>query len=192
MPNEPAQHVTRLLHAWRSGERDALDEMMPLVEAELRRLAGGYLRNERRGHTLQTTALVNEAYLRLIDQKGVSWQNRAHFFGIAAQMMRRILVDYARRRRATKRGGEQECVELDEATALVPERGADVVDVIAVHEVLERLTELDPRQAQIVELRIFAGLQMKEIGEVLGLSRATINREWDSAKAWLHRELSRR
>src|SRR5215216_894491 len=162
--------VTELLVAWGEGDKAALDELMPVVYDELRRLAQNYLSRERPGHTLQTTALVHEAYLRLIDQKSVNWQNRAQFFGIAAQMMRRILINHAKERNAKKRQGYATKVALDEA--------------------LNGLAALDPQQTRIVELRFFGGLTIEEVSEVLGISPATTKREWDSAKLWLRRQLN--
>lgn len=180
--------VTQMLQAWRGGDHGALDELLPLVYDELRKLAASHLRNERPGHTLQPTALANEAYLRLVDQRNVQWQNRAHFFGIAAQMMRRILVDYARSRRAAKRGSDGRKVALDEAIGVpAPPPG----DVVALDEALKKLATLDPRQSRIVELRYFGGLTIEETAEVVGISPATIKREWSMAKAWLHQEIGR-
>jgi len=187
---ESNQHdVTRLLKAWSGGDSKALDELFPIVYTEVRKLARSYLRRERPDHTLQPTALVNEAYMRLVDQRHVDWQNRAHFFGIAAQVMRRVLVDHARMRQADKRGSGDRPVVLDEALALVAERTPDVV---ALDDALRALAELDPRQAQIVELRFFGGLSIEEAAEVIGLSPATVKREWSAARAWLRRELERR
>ena len=179
--------VSRLLVAWGDGDRAALDELLPLVHEELRRLAHRCMSRESPGHTLQTSALVNEAYLRLVDQKGVRWQNRAHFFGIAAQIMRRILVDHARSRGYRKRGGGARRVDLDEALAVSPQRAAEVV---ALDEALSRLAEFDPRQSRIVELRFFGGLSIEETAEVLGVSPGTVMRDWTLAKAWLRREIS--
>jgi len=179
--------VTQLLVAWGDGDAAALDELMPLVYEELRRLAQQYMSRERADHTLQTSALVNEAYLRLIDQKDVHWQNRAHFFGIAAQMMRRILVDYARQRRYAKRGGDARQVPLDEAMIVSEERTAEVV---ALDDALKSLAEIDPRKSQIVEMRFFGGLSIEETAEVLKVSPGTIMREWTLAKAWLRREMT--
>ncbi len=159
---------------------------MPLVYAELRSLARRYLRRERSDHTLQATALVHEAYLRLVDQRGVTWQNRAHFFGVAAQAMRRILVDHARRHHAAKRGGPAFKISLDDVVVAAQERSDDV---LALDDALTRLTALDPRQGQIVELRVFSGLTVEETAEALGISPATVKREWMSAKAWLTREV---
>jgi RNA polymerase sigma factor (TIGR02999 family) len=159
---------------------------MPVVYGELRRLARHYVRRERPDHTLQATALVHEAYMRLVDQRGVTWQNRAHFFGVAAQLMRRILVDYARRHRAAKRGGSFVQVSLNDALALPEEQGEDV---LALDDALERLAAIDPRQARVVELRLFSGLTVEEAAEVLDVSAATVKREWTMAKAWLSREI---
>jgi RNA polymerase sigma factor (TIGR02999 family) len=181
--------ITRLLIAWSEGRREALDDLMPIVYADLRRVAAGYMRRETPGHALQPTALVHEAYVRLIDQTQVKWRNRAHFFGVAAGMMRRILVDNARRRRADKRGGGWERVTLagDEAAA----DSHKAIDVLALHEALERLAAFDPQQARIVELRYFGGLTIEETAEVVGISPATVVREWTIAKAWLRADLSR-
>lgn len=182
-----SQNLTQLLAAWSDGDQAALEELLPLVNAELRRLAGHYMRRESPGHTLQTSALVNEAYLRLIDQKQVRWQNRAHFFGIAAQLMRRILIDHARKHQYQKRGGGAVRVLLDEAVAVVEARAAEL---LAVDEALERLTEMDARKGRIVELRFFGGLTEEETAEVMGVSLPTVQREWRTAKAWLHRMLT--
>jgi RNA polymerase sigma factor (TIGR02999 family) len=175
------------LVAWSDGDQQALEKLMPLVYDELRRLAGRYLRRERPGHTLQATALVNEAYLRLVDQRDVRWQNRAHFFGIAAQMMRRILVDHARSHQVAKRGAGARKLSLDEAIE-APEQ-ADV-DLVALDDALSDLARIDPQQSRIVELRFFGGLTIEEVAEVVGVSPATVKREWTMAKAWLYRELS--
>ena len=182
----PPQQVTQLLVAWGGGDQAARDELMPLVYEELRRLAHHYMGRERRGHTLQTSAIVNEAYLRLIDQKEVSWQNRAHFFGIAARLMRQVLVDYARQRHYAKRGGDARRVPLDEAMIVSEERASDVV---ALDKALESLSEIDSRQSQIVELRFFGGLSIEETAEVLGVSAGTVMRDWTLAKAWLRRAI---
>ena len=179
--------VTQLLVNWNNGDQAALDELLPLVNDELRRLARNYLRRESPGHTLQPTALVNEAYLRLIDQKHVQWQNRAHFFGIAAQLMRRILVDHARRHAYAKRGGGAIQVSFDEGMAVTE---AKTAELLAVHEALEQLTKLDARKGHIVELRFFGGLRLEEVAEVLSISSPTVQREWRAAKAWLHRILT--
>ena len=179
-----SQHeVTRLLIQLTDGDHAALDELLSLVYAELRRLAASYLRRERQGHTLQPTALVHEAYLRLIDQTQVRWQNRAHFFGVAAQMMRRILVDHARSSQAEKRGGEFQKFSLDENIDVSGERASDLV---ALDEALERLAQLDPQKARVVELRFFGGLSVEETAEVLGVSAPTVKRQWRMAKAWLY------
>jgi RNA polymerase sigma-70 factor (ECF subfamily) len=179
--------VTELLQAWTQGEKDALEELAPLVHNELHRLAKRYMKRERLGHTLQATALVNEAYLRLIGWKDVQWKNRAHFFGVAAQMMRRILVDSARR--ASVRGGARGLqVSLDEAAAVSKD---EVSSVIAVDEALEQLAAIHPRKARIVELRFFGGMTVEETAEVLKLSPITVARDWNFAKAWLLREISK-
>lgn len=179
--------VTELLVAWSNGNQAARDQLMGVVYDELHRLARRYMRRESPGHTLQTSALLNEAFLRLVDQKNVHWQNRAHFFGIAAQMMRRILVDYARSRNYEKRGGGVRALSLDEAFIVSDARNEEVVNV---HEALEKLTEFDARKGQIVELRFFGGLSIEETAEVLGVSPGTVMRDWTLAKAWLRRELS--
>jgi RNA polymerase sigma factor (TIGR02999 family) len=180
------QHVTQLLNDWSGGDQSARDKLMPLVYDELHRLAHRYMKRESPGHTLQTSALVNEAFVKLVDQRNVHWQNRAHFFGIAAQMMRRILVDYARSRSTAKRGGGAAQISLDESLIVSNERNAEIVNV---HEALERLAEFDARKSQIVELRFFGGLSIEETAEVLGVSPGTVMRDWTLAKAWLHREL---
>jgi RNA polymerase sigma factor (TIGR02999 family) len=186
---ESSNPVTDLLVRWRQGDREALDSLMPMVYVELRRLAHHYLQRERSDHTLQSTALVHEAFLRLAGQNPPQWQNRAHFFGIAAHVMRQILVEYARAHSAAKRGGVNSCkVTLDEALDL-PQR-IDV-DVIALDGALSRLNELDPQQSRIVELRFFAGLTIEDTSEVMGISPATVKRDWTSARAWLHREIAR-
>jgi len=179
--------VTELLVAWSNGNQAARDQLMGVVYDELHRLARRYMRRESPGHTLQTSALLNEAFLRLVDQKNVHWQNRAHFFGLAAQMMRRILVDYARSRNYEKRGGGVRALSLDEALIVSDARNEEVVNV---HEALEKLTEFDSRKGQIVELRFFGGLSIEETAEVLGVSPGTVMRDWTLAKAWLRRELS--
>jgi RNA polymerase sigma factor (TIGR02999 family) len=186
----PTEAITELLSAWSDGERGRLDELVPFVYEELKRQARRYLRRERAGHTLQTTALVNEAYLKLIDQRNVKWQNRAHFFGIAAQMMRRILVDYARERHRQKRGGAEEVLPLDEAFAIAAD-GRDI-DLLALDKALDRLAEMDEVQARIVELRYFSGLSIAETAEVVGLSATTVKQNWNMAKAWLHHQLTRK
>jgi RNA polymerase sigma factor (TIGR02999 family) len=178
--------VTQLLVAWGNGDQDALDRMIPLVYRELHRMASRYMKRERAGHTLQTSALVNETYLKLVDQKNVRWQNRAHFFGVAAQLMRRILVDHARTRIRAKRGGHLTKVSLDE-TAIVSMNKA--ADFIVLDDALTGLAEIDPQKSRIVEMKIFCGLSEEEIAEVEKVSPRTIRREWRRAKAWLHREL---
>jgi len=180
--------ITQLLIAWGDGEREALDQLVPLVYDDLRRLAAGYMGRETPGHALQPTALVHEAYVRLIDQRRVQWRNRAHFFGVAANMMRRILVDDARKRRAEKRGGAAERITLTGDDIAAPEQHD--IDVLALHEALERLASFDPQQARIVELRYFGGLTIEETAEVIGMSPATIVREWTIAKAWLRADMS--
>lgn len=180
--------VTRMLLNWGQGDQAALERLIPLVYDELRRLAHRYMQRERAGHTLQTTALVNEAYLRLVDQRKANFKNRAHFFAICANIMRRILVDYARSRRYRKREGEARKVSLEEAAALSSERAAEV---LAVDEALGKLASIDPRKSQIIELRFFGGLTIEETAEVIGASHATIEREWNMARAWLYREIGR-
>jgi RNA polymerase sigma-70 factor, ECF subfamily len=186
MTTPPSHEITQLLLAWSDGDQAALEQLTPLVHAELHRLARGYIFGERTGHTLQTTALINEAYLRLIDWKNVRWQNRAHFFGVAAQVMRRVLVDYARARRATRRGGGAHHVSLDEAATVHEDRSAEFV---ALDEALKKLAEIDPLKSQIVELKFFGGLNTKETAEVLKVSQRKVEREWSLARLWLYREL---
>ena len=180
--------ITLWLHEWSLGKEDALEALMPIVYAELHRQATNYLRRERVGHTLQATALINEAYLKLIDQREVNWQNRAHFFGIAAQAMRRILVDHARSRHRAKRGGNAEDLPIEAAEFVTSKEGS--VDLIALDEALTRLAQLDERQSKIVELRFFSGMTVEETAEALGVSPATVKNEWRSAKAWLFQELN--
>jgi RNA polymerase sigma-70 factor (ECF subfamily) len=182
------EEVTQWLLDWSGGDKSALDKLMPVVYDELRRLAHRFMSRERKDHTLQTTALVNEAYLKLIDQRNVSWQNRAHFLAVSSKLMRRILVDYARSRRYAKREGETHKVALEEAAMVSKERGADL---IAVDDALISLEVVDPRKCQVVELRFFGGLTIEETAEVLQASHATIERDWTSARAWLYREISR-
>jgi RNA polymerase sigma factor (TIGR02999 family) len=187
---EVSTPVTELLLRWRGGDRQALDALMPLVYAELRRLAQHYIRQERPDHTLQSTALVHEAYVRLVGQNLPEWRSRAHFFGVAAQLMRQILVDHARHRQAEKRGGAAPCkLTLDEGLLQTPDRD---LDVILLDDALRDLAALDPQQSRIVELRFFAGLTIDDTSEVMGISPATVSRDWTSARAWLHREISRR
>jgi RNA polymerase sigma factor (TIGR02999 family) len=188
--DSPAPHdVTQLLIAWSNGDQAAREGLMTIVYDELHRLARRYMRNESPGHTLQTSALVNEAFIRLVDQKNVHWQNRSHFFGIAAQMMRRILVDYARSRNYAKRGGGARQLSLDEGLIVSDERSAEVV---AVHEALEELAKIDQRKTQIVELKFFGGLSIEETAKVLAVSPGTVARDWTMAKAWLRREITNR
>ena len=184
---QPEREVTALLRDWSGGDRDALERLMPLVYQELRRLAASYLRVERPDHTLQPTALVHEAYLRLVDQRGVSWQNRAHFFGIAAQMMRRILVDHARRQQAAKR--DATALRVQAMSAEGEEASVRDPELLALDQALCGLESLDARQARIVELRFFGGLTVEETAEVAGVSSATVKREWRTARAWLAREI---
>ena len=184
---EPDGAVTLLLTQVRDGNQEAANQLIPLIYKELRQMAGAFMRGERPGHTLQATALVNEAYMRMVGGHPVEWQNRAHFFAIAAHTMREVLLDYARRSRAAKRGGgNARKVELDEEFSVGPDK---LEEVIAIDEALERLAQIDPRQSRIVELRFFAGLKVEEAAEVMGVSPKTIKREWRSAKAWLHREM---
>lgn len=182
------EEVTGLLLAWSKGDQTALDKLLPLVYEELHRLAHRYMSRERGLHTLQTTALVNEAYLRLIDAKSVSWQDRAHFLAVAAQSMRRILVDLARAKHNLKRGGQALRVSLDEAQISAPERGADL---LSLDDALARLATLNPRQGQVVELRYFGGLTEQEVSEVLKVSPRTVRSDWSLARAWLYRELNK-
>jgi RNA polymerase sigma factor (TIGR02999 family) len=179
--------ITQMLIAWGSGDHEAFERLMPMVYMELRRQAVRHLRRERAGHSLQPSDLIHEAYLRLIDQKSVQWQNRAHFFAVAAQMMRRILVDHARRRHRAKRGGSGITVPLDEEQLLVAEKSE--VDLLALDEALTRLAAMDARQSQIVELRFFSGLSIEETAEVIGVSRTTVKDDLNIAKAWLRREM---
>jgi len=181
-----SSNVTQMLRDWSNGDREVLDKLIPIVYEELRRQAARYLRRERPGHTLQTTALIHEAYLRLIDQKDVRWQNRAHFYAISAQVMRHILVDHARSRQAAKRGGSDIKLPLEEA--MIASEGREV-DLVALDEALERLAAIDPQQSRVVELRFFSGLNVEETAEVLGVSTRTVKRDWNVAKAWLRREI---
>jgi RNA polymerase sigma factor (TIGR02999 family) len=180
--------LTQLLIDWSNGDQAALDKLMPLIDEELRRLAHRYMTRERAGHTLQTTALVNEAFLRLVNRKNLQWQNRAHFFGLAAQLMRTILVDHARSHASAKRGGGAHKLELDEAMVVSQQKASEV---IALDDALKQLALLDPQQSRIVELRFFGGLTVEEAAEVLQVSPATIKREWSTAKAWLYHELAK-
>lgn len=178
--------VTGLLHDWQQGDRAALDKLTPLVYDELRRIAHRYMQGERNGHTLQTTALVNEAYVRLAGGRNIEWQNRAHFYAVTAQVMRRVLVDHARRRRYAKRGGDAQQVSLDEAVLMSPQRATELV---ALDEALAELARLDERKGRVVELRYFGGLSLEETAEVLAVSVMTVRRDWRAAKAWLYRSL---
>src|SRR6266567_6315512 len=181
--------VTILLAQVREGNREAGDRLIPLIYSELRRMAGAYMNGERSGHTLQATALVHEAYLRMINDRPADWRNRAHFFAIAAHTMRQVLLDYARRRHAEKRGGpEARKVDIEEALLIAPEK---LEDLLALDEALEQLAQFDPQQSRLIELRFFAGLNVEDAAEVMGLSTATVKREWRSAKAWLHRALAK-
>ena len=189
MTSPAPKEVTQLLIAWSNGEEDALEKLVPLIYDELRRIARRYMKREPAGHTLQTTALVNEAYLRLIEQKGMKWQNRAHFFAISAQLMRRILVSMARARHANKRGGEARQVSLDEALVISEERAAELV---ALDEAMNELAALDPRRSRVVELRYFGGLSVEETAGVLNISPETVMRDWKRAKAWLYTVLNRK
>jgi len=188
MAQASPEEVTGLLLAWSEGEQTALEKLMPLVYAELHRLAKRYMRREHAGHNLQTSALVNEAYLRLIDARTVRWQNRAHFFAISAQIMRRILVDFARAKHNLKHGGGARQVTLAEGLVVSPESGADL---LALDEALERLAVLNERQSRVVELRYFGGLNEDEVAEALKVSPRTVRSDWSLARAWLYRELSR-
>jgi len=185
----PPNDITQLLVDWGKGNKLALDGLMPLVYDELHRIASRYLRRERQGHTLQTTALINEAYMRIVDQNRVNWQSRAHFFGVAAQMMRRILVDHARSHLYAKRGGGAQKLTLDEAIATPQERD---LDLVALDDALTTLAQVDSQQSRIIELRFFGGLTIEETAEVLGISPATVKRDWNMAKAWLYGEISNR
>lgn len=187
MATASTQEITELLKAWGKGDKAALDELAPLCYQELRRLARRHMRQERPGQTLQTSALVNEAFLRLTDWENVDWQNRAHFFAMAARIMRNILVDFAKRRRSAKRGADPLMVSLS-AVANVPQRGADL---IALDEALDALAALSPRQSQVIELKFFGGLTIEETAEVLKVSVGTVRRDWSLARAWLYRELSK-
>jgi RNA polymerase sigma factor (TIGR02999 family) len=180
--------ITELLKAWGQGDQDALEGLVPLVESELRRLAQHYMRNEARDHLLQTTALVNEAFIRLVDQRRVQWQSRAHFYGIAAHLMRRILIDHARAGHAAKRGGQAQAVSLSQVDT--PTQTAD--ELLALDEALQRLASIDPRKSRVIELRYFGGLSVAEVAEVLDISQITVMRDWSMARAWLRREIETR
>ena len=189
MSSQTQTQITQLLQKWQEGNNEALETLMPLVYAELKRLAGSYLRRERPDHTLQSAALVNEAYLRLVDQTQTQWQNKAHFFGIAAQMMRRILADHARGHNAAKRGSGMPELELNEAVAQAQTKSVDLLDL---EEALQKLEKLDAQQGKIVELRFFSGLSIEDTANVLGISPATVKRDWAAARAWLFREVGAR
>jgi RNA polymerase sigma-70 factor (ECF subfamily) len=185
-PSVSPHRMTQLLQQWSHGDDSALAELTPLVYEELRRLAHHFMEGQRPDHTLQTTALVNEAYLRLTDHANPNWQNRAHFFAVAARAMRQIVVDYARSYQTQKRGGGALKIELDEAAIISPEQSKEIVDL---HEALDRLATLDSRKAQVVELKYFGGLNYDEMAEVLKISRITVRRDWEFARIWLYREL---
>src|SRR5437016_1231394 len=185
-PSTPQHRVTQLLQQWSRGDDAAVVELTPLIYEELQRLAHHFMEGQRPEHTLQTTALVNEAYLRLADQTNPNWQSRAHFFAVAARAMRQILVSYARSSRAQKRGGGRARIELDEAAILSPEQSKEIVDL---HEALERLESVDSRKARVVELKYFGGLNYDEIAEVLKIARVTVRRDWEFAKLWLYTDL---
>lgn len=187
-PVTMAQRVTELLLAWGEGDHAALEQLIPLVHAELRRIARRYMAGERRGHTLQPTALVNEVYLRLVDLERVRWQNRAHFLAVAARLMRRVLIDFARSRGYQKRGGDVERIVLDEALLVDVGRGHDL---LALDEALDELARIDSRKSQIVVMRFFGGLSVEEVATVLSVSAATVTRDWKLAKSWLLRQLDR-
>ena len=188
MTQPPRQHeITELLAEWRDGNQAALDELYPLGYYELHRLARRYMSRERKGHTLQTTALINEAYVRLVDQKNVQWANRSHFFAISAQIMRRILIDHARRHAYAKRGGGAQQVSLEEAATVAPDLG---LELIRLDEALKTLAEMDPRRSQVVEMRYFGGLNNEEIAGVLQISENTVTRDWNMARAWLYQQLT--
>ena len=187
LAQEPPHQITQLLAEWSEGNQSALDELYPLVYEELHRLARRYMSREKKGHTLQTTALINEAYVRLVDQRNVHWANRSHFFAISAQIMRRILIDHARRHAYAKRGGGAQQVSLEEVATVARDLGSDLV---RLDEALKTLAEMDPRRSQVVELRYFGGLNNEEIAGVLKISENTVTRDWNMARAWLYQQLS--
>ena len=189
MNPQPETQVTQLLQRWQEGNQQALEALMPLVYNELKRMAGSYLRRERPDHTLQSAALVNEAYLRLVDQTQTRWQNKAHFYGIAAQMMRRILADHARGHNAAKRGAGMPELQLDEAIVQAQSRS---VDVLGLEEALQKLEKVDPQQGRIVELRFYAGVSIEDTAHVLGISPSTVKRDWAAARAWLFLQVAAR
>jgi RNA polymerase sigma factor (TIGR02999 family) len=180
------EQITQLLIDWNNGSPEAMEKLMPMVESELRRIAANYMRRERPDHTLQTSALVNEAYLKLVDQRQVRWENRSHFFALASQLMRRILLDHARAQHRAKRGGDAVHVNLDDVAVISPEKSSDL---IALDEALSRLQEFDPRKNRIVEMRFFGGLTVDEVAEVLGIAPVTVMLHWRLARAWLQREM---
>jgi RNA polymerase sigma-70 factor, ECF subfamily len=188
MPSSDPQNITQLLAQWGAGDEAALSQLMPVVYQELRKIADGYLRRERGDHTLQPTALINEAYLRLIDQSMPHWQNRAHFYGVAAQLMRQILVEHARAQMAQKRGGGAQAVELEEALTYAPERAAELVEL---DDALKALAEFDERKSRLIELRYFGGLSVEETAHVMGISEATVSRDQRLAQAWLRQALQK-
>ena len=189
MPEPPSADITRLLLDWSKGNKAALDQLIPIVYQELQKIAGSYLRGERQEHTLQPTALIHEAYLRLVRQELPEWRSRGHFYGVAAQIMRQVLVDHARTQAAAKRGGGEGKLSLDDVTLFSKDRSSDLV---ALDDALKTLEALDARKARVIELRFFGGLSMEETAEALGVSVATVGREAQTAQAWLHRELSKR
>ncbi|MEP6703859.1 MAG: sigma-70 family RNA polymerase sigma factor, partial [Acidobacteriota bacterium] len=186
---DPSHQITAMLREWGGGDREALEKLMPLVYNELHKQAARYLRRERPNHTLQTTALIHEAYVKLVDQREANWESRNHFFAIAAQAMRRILIDYARARRQEKRGGDNVTLALDDAALIITDERD--IDLLALDQALNRLAKIDEQQVRIVELRYFSGLSLDETAEAIGISRATVAREWSVAKSWLRRELTR-
>jgi RNA polymerase sigma factor (TIGR02999 family) len=188
-PGSEQKNITEMLHEWSCGKAEVMNDLLPLIYDELHRRAAAYLRRERPNHTLQATALVHEAYLKLIDQREDNWENREHFYSIAAQAMRRILVDHARTRDRQKRGGSKENLPLEEALLAAAEERS--VDLIALDEAMARLAKIDPQQERIVELRYFGGMTLDEAAKALGISRATAARDWQVAKAWLHREITK-
>jgi RNA polymerase sigma-70 factor (ECF subfamily) len=185
--HSPSEQITLLLQSWSQGDQGAIEKLVPLVYGELHRIAQRYMSDERPGHALQTTALVNEAYLRLVDSSHLSWEGRTHFFGVCAQVMRRILVDWARSRQTLKRGGDVRALELDEALAVAKRPG---MDLVAIDDALKALATVDPRKSQVVEMRFFGGLSVKETAQVLKVSPETVHRDWKLAKSWLRRELN--
>lgn len=186
---QDSRQITLLLHEWKNGKKEAFDELFPFVFNELKRRASAYLRNEREGHTLQTTALVNEAYMKLVDKESIEWEDRSHFFAIAANAMRRILVDYARKKKRDKRGGKDADLPLEEAKYISSNEKS--VDLVALDEALNELARFDERQAKIVELKYFGGMTNDETAKVLNISNVTVRRDWNLAKAWLHQQITK-